>query len=77
MRNLNICTPHPILFGLSNRNKMNGPCSTYGEIKSVYKALVGKPEGNRPLGKPRRRWEYNIKMDLQEVGREGVWTGLF
>jgi len=38
--------------------------------------LVGKPEGKRPLGRPRRRWEDNIKMDLQEVGcGEGVWTG--
>jgi 3-oxoacyl-ACP reductase-like protein len=34
----------------------------------VYKVLVGKPEGKRPLGRAKRRWEYNIKMDLQEVG---------
>jgi hypothetical protein len=34
----------------------------------VYKVLVGKPEGKRPLGRPRRRWENNIKMDLQKVG---------
>jgi hypothetical protein len=39
-----------------------------GARKSVYKVLVGKPEGRRPLGRPRRRWEDNIKMDLQEVG---------
>ena len=39
------------------------------EGRGVHKVLVGKPEGNRPLGRPRRRWEYNIKMDLQEVGR--------
>ena len=38
----------------------------------VYRVLVGKPEGNRPLGKPRRRWEDNIKMDLQEVGCGGM-----
>jgi hypothetical protein len=37
--------------------------------------LVEKPEGNSPLGRPRRRWDDNIKMDLQEVGC-GVWTGL-
>jgi hypothetical protein len=37
----------------------------------VYRILVGKPEGNRPLGRPRRRWENNIKMDLHEVGCEG------
>jgi hypothetical protein len=46
-----------------------------GEGRGVYMVLVGKPEGNRPLGRPRRRWEDNIKMDLQEV-RCGVWTGL-
>jgi hypothetical protein len=39
-----------------------------GEDRSVYRVLVGKPEGKRPLGKPRRIWEDNIKMDLQEVG---------
>ena len=40
----------------------------------MYRILVGKPEGKRPLGRPRRRWEDNIKMDLQEVGL-GVWIG--
>ena len=39
-----------------------------GGRKGVYRVLVGKPEGKRPLGRPRRRWEDNIKMDLQEVG---------
>jgi hypothetical protein len=39
-----------------------------GERRGVYRILVGKPWGNRPLGRPRRRWEDNIKMDLQEVG---------
>ena len=38
-----------------------------GDGKSVHRVLVGKPEGKRPLGRPRRRWENNIKMDLQEV----------
>jgi len=38
-----------------------------GERRGVYRVLVGKPEGKRPLGRPRRRWEVNIKMDLQEV----------
>jgi hypothetical protein len=46
---------------------MGGACSAYrGE--GVYRVLVGKPEGKIPLGRPRRRWENNIKMDLQEVG---------
>ena len=39
-----------------------------GETRSVYRVLVGKPEGKRPLGRPRRRWEDNIKMDIQEEG---------
>ena len=39
-----------------------------GEGRDVYRVLVGKPEGKRPLGRPRCRWEDNIKMDLQEVG---------
>jgi len=38
-----------------------------GEERGVHKVLVGKPEGKRPLGRPRRRWEDNIKMDIQEV----------
>jgi len=41
----------------------------------VYRVLVGKPEGNRSLGRPRYRWVNNIRMDLQEVGC-GLWTGL-
>ena len=45
------------------------------EGRGVHRVLVGKPEGKRPLGRPRRRWEDNIKMDLQEVGRScGDWT---
>ena len=48
-----------------------------GEKKGVYGVLVGKPEGRRPLGRPRRRWDDNIKMDLQEVGCGGVdWIEL-
>jgi hypothetical protein len=48
-----------------------------GEGRVVYRVLVGKPNGKRPLGRPRRRWEYNIRMDLQEVecGCED-WNGL-
>ena len=51
---------------------MGGACSTYGESIGVYRDLVGKPERNKPLGRPRRRWEENIKMDLQEVGSNGT-----
>jgi hypothetical protein len=48
-----------------------------GEERGVYRVLVGKREGKRPLGRPRRRWEDNIKMVLQEVGCGGMdWIGL-
>ena len=54
---------------------MGGACGTYGG-RDVPKVLVGKPEGKRPLGTARRRWEDNIKMDLREVGGVGfVGTG--
>jgi len=51
-----------------------GHVARMGARRGVYRVLVGKPEGKRPLGRPRLRWEDNIKMDLQEVGC-GVWTG--
>ena len=68
---------------------MNGPlqgnlkefntlfCTSMGEERGVYRVLVGKPEGKRPLGRPRRRWVDNIRMDFQEVGCGHVdWIGL-
>jgi hypothetical protein len=56
---------------------MGGVCSADGEERGVYRGLVMKPEGKRPLGRPSHRWEYNIMMDLQEVGC-GImdWIGL-
>ena len=50
------------------KNEMGGACSTYGERRGIYRVLVGKREGKRPLGRPRNRWEDNIKIHLQEVG---------
>ena len=51
--------------------------ASIGERGGVHRILVGKPEGKRPLGRPRPRWEDNIKMDLQEVGRGcGDWMEL-
>ena len=47
-----------------------------GEGKVLHGVLVGKPEGKRPLGRPRRKWEDNIKMDLREVGGGGDWMEL-
>jgi hypothetical protein len=55
---------------------MGGLCSTNGEKRNAYKLLVGKPEGKRPLGRPRRRWVDNIRMDLGEVGKVVMWAGL-
>ena len=53
------------------------PVYSMGEGRGVYRVLVGKPEGKRPLGRPRRRWEDNIRMDLQEVGLGYEdWIGL-
>jgi transposase len=48
-----------------------------GEGRGVYRVLVGRPEGKRPLGRPRRRWEDNIKMDLRDIGIDGAnWIRL-
>jgi hypothetical protein len=44
-----------------------GPVAGIGERRGIYRVFVGKPEGNRPLGRPRHRWEDNIQVDLQEV----------
>jgi hypothetical protein len=56
---------------------MGGPYSTNGEKRNAYRLLVGKPEEKRPLGRPRRRWVDNIRMNLGEVGWGDVdWIGL-
>ena len=60
----------------SRRMRWAGHVACMGEGRSVHRVLVGKPEGKRPLGRPRRRWEENIKMDLQEVGGGGDWMEL-
>ena len=54
-----------------------GHVARMGERRGVYRVFVGKPEGKRPLGRPRRRWEDNINMDLQEMGYGSVdWIEL-
>jgi hypothetical protein len=72
------CIPYPILCGWLNRkNEMGGACGRMGEEREVHRVLEGKPEGKRLLGRPRRRWEDNIKMDVQEVGGgRGYWKQL-
>ena len=52
----------------SGRMRWAGHVALMSEERGVYRVLVGKPEGRRPLGRPRRRWVCNIRMDLQEVG---------
>jgi len=53
---------------IKSRMRWAGHVARMGEEKGVYRVLVGKPEGKRPLGRPRHRWVDNIRMDLQEVG---------
>jgi predicted small integral membrane protein len=54
-----------------------GLVARMGEERKVYKILMGKPDGKRPLGRPRRRWEDGIRMDLREIGLGDVnWIGL-
>jgi hypothetical protein len=54
-----------------------GHIAQMGEVRGMYKVLLGKPEGKKPLWRPRFRWENNIRMDLQEVGCGGMdWIGL-
>jgi hypothetical protein len=56
---------------------MGGSCSTNGREENAYRLLVGKAEGKRPLGRPRRRWVDNIRMDVGDVGWGDVdWIGL-
>jgi hypothetical protein len=61
----------------SRRMRWVGHVARLGEGRGVYKILVGWPEGKRPLGRPRRRWKDNIKMDLREIGLDGAnWIRL-
>jgi hypothetical protein len=61
----------------SRRMKWAGHVARMGEKRNAYRLLMGEPEGKRPLGRPRRRWVDNIKMDLLERGWGGVdWVGL-
>jgi hypothetical protein len=59
-----------IACGKIEKNEMGGACGAYGEGRGVHRVLVEKPEGKRPLGRPKRRWEDNIKMILRKL--EGV-----
>jgi hypothetical protein len=70
-------SPSIIRIIKSRRMRLEGHVARMGEKRNAYRFLVGKPEGKRPLGKPRRRWVNNIRMDLGEVGWGDVdWIGL-
>jgi hypothetical protein len=69
--------PNIVWVVKSRRMRWAGHVAHMGEEKGVHRVLVGKREGKRPLGRPRRRWEDNIKMDVQEVGGgRGEWMEL-
>jgi hypothetical protein len=68
------CSPNVILVVKSRRMRWAGHVARIGERIGVYRVLAVKPEGKRPLGRPRRRWESDIEVYNQEVGF-GAWTG--
>jgi hypothetical protein len=71
------CSPSIIRIMKSRRMRWAGHVARMGERRSAYRIMVGKPEGKRPLRRPRRRWEDHIKMDLREIGWGGMdWTDL-
>jgi hypothetical protein len=65
-------SPNIVRVIKSRRMRWAGHVARMEEGRSVYRVLVGRPEGKRPLGRPRRRWEDNIKMDLKEIGIDGA-----
>jgi hypothetical protein len=70
-------SPNNVRVIKSRRMSLAGNVARMGEGRSVYRVLVGRPDGKRPLGRPRRRWEDNIKMDLGEIGIDGAnWIRL-
>jgi hypothetical protein len=70
-------SPNVIRMIKSGRMRWAGHVARMGDLRSAYRILVGKPEGKRPLGRPKRIWMDNIKIDLREVGLDGVdWIDL-
>ena len=71
------CSPNTIRVIKSRKMRWAGHVACMGERRGVYRVLVVKPEGKKPLGRPKHRWEDNIKMDLKEVGCGGMdWIEL-
>jgi hypothetical protein len=74
---LNIFLKLPYIYLYIYMMRWAGHVAYMGEVRGAYKILVGRPEGRRPLGRPRRRWEDSIKMDLREIGFGDVdWNHL-
>jgi hypothetical protein len=70
-------SPNIVRVIKSRRMRWAGHIARIGEGRGAYRVLVGRPEGKRPLGRPRRRWEDNIKMDVGEIGIDGAnWIQL-
>jgi hypothetical protein len=70
-------SPNVVRVIKSRRMRWVGHVALMGEGRGVYKVLVGKPEGKRPLGRPRHTWEDNIKLELREIGIDGAkWIRL-
>ena len=69
-------SPNIVRVVKSRRMRWAGHRARMRDERGVHRVLVGKPEGKRPLGRPRRRWEDNIKKDLKEVGGVGDWMEL-
>jgi hypothetical protein len=65
-------SPNIVKVIKSRRMRWEGHVARMGEGRGVYRVLVGRPERKRPLGRPRHRWEDNIKMDLREIGIDGM-----
>jgi hypothetical protein len=77
LQNEKSCSSRIVRVIKSRRMRWAGHVVRMEERRGVYRVLVGRPGGQRPLGSPRRRWEDNIKMDLQELGCAGMdWVGL-
>ena len=71
------CSPNIVRVIKSGRMRWAGHVARMGEESGAYRVLLGKPEGRRPLGRPRRRWVDSIRVDLQEVGCGYMdWIGL-
>jgi hypothetical protein len=66
------CSQTPSVYDQVKEDEMGRACNTNGEKRNAYRIMVGMPEGKRPLGRPRRRWMDNNKMDLREIGWDGM-----